>query len=185
MAQIRAPWGCHGILEFMKFSWMRVSGALLAGSYFIHAAFTPNEWHFIDYANLIFHEAGHTLFFFCGQFIQIAMGSGFQLLLPLSIACYFLFTDQRYSAAVCLMWVGQSAINVSGYAADALAMQLPLLGGDSSIHDWNYLLSTLHVLRAAPNIGAAFATVGFLLIVMGVALALYFSRVPSPIDAHV
>ena len=124
----------------------RIAGTILASAYFLHYAFTPTEWHAIDIVNLIFHEAGHTIFSFFGEFIHIAMGSGFQVLLPLSIAGYFFYTRQRYAGAITLMWVGQNLINVSVYAGDAISMNLPLLGGDSVIHDWNWLLSTLGIL---------------------------------------
>jgi hypothetical protein len=46
-----------------------------------------------------------------------------------------------------LFWVGQNLINISVYARDSIAMQLPLLGGGNVIHDWNYLLSTLNILK--------------------------------------
>lgn len=163
----------------MALSVTRVAGTVLAGWYFLRAAFTPRDWHFIDYANLIFHEAGHTIFFFLGEWVQILMGSGLQVLLPLGIALYFWYTEQRYSAAVCLMWVGQSLTNVSVYAADARVMQLPLLGGDSVVHDWNYLLSSVHLLRYSTDVGNMIQTFGFMLIVCGIVLALYFSRVSS------
>ena len=102
------------------------------------------------------------------------MGSGFQVLLPLSIAGYFFYTRQRFAGAITLMWVGQNLINVSVYAGDALVMQLPLLGGDSVIHDWNWLLSTLNVLRYTSQIAFIINGLGFLTIILGIALACVF-----------
>jgi hypothetical protein len=161
---------------YMKPPKIRMVGAALASIYFLHYALTPRDWHFIDAVNLIFHEAGHALFSFFGEFIHIAMGSGFQVLLPLSIALYFFYTDQRFSGALCLMWVGQNLINVSVYAGDAILMQLPLLGGDGVIHDWNYLLTTLHVLSSTPEVAATLYTAGILTILLGVALSFLFAR---------
>lgn len=149
--------------------------ATAASSYFLYYAATSAEWHFIDSVNLIFHEAGHTIFFFLGQFGTIAMGSGFQILLPLFIASYFFYTEQRLSGAVCLMWVGQNLINVSVYAGDAIAMRLPLLGGDSVIHDWNYMLSILHMLRWTPVVAMTLYALGIMLIGASIPLAFLFA----------
>ena len=154
---------------------MRLFGASIFSLYFINYILTAKQWHFIDTVNLIFHEAGHTIFSFFGEFIHIAMGSGFQVLLPLSIALYFFYTKQPFSGAVCLMWVGQNLINVSIYAGDAIVMQLPLLGGDAVIHDWNYLLSTLRVLNYTPEIAETIYVAGILTIFLGIILSFMFA----------
>lgn len=155
----------------MKTFYYRLCGTALASAYFLNVAFTPNDWHFIDNVNLIFHEAGHTIFSFFGEFIHIAMGSGFQVLLPLLISVYFFWTRQRFAAAICLLWVGQSLINVSIYARDAIVMQLPLLGGDGVIHDWHYLLTGLGMLNRTPQVAAFLSTLGFMVLVAGIVLA--------------
>ncbi len=160
----------------MKPLYVRMCGTVLAGAYFVHYALTPKDWHAIDFVNLIFHEAGHIIFFFFGEFIRIAMGSGLQVLLPLFIACYFFYTRQNFAGSITLMWVGQNIINVSVYAGDAVAMQLPLLGGDSVIHDWHYLLSTLGVLGWTPAIASALSTLGFFTILSGILLSCMFIR---------
>ncbi len=69
------------------------------------------------------------------------------------------------------MWVGQNLINVSVYAGDAIVMQLPLLGGEGSFHDWHYLLSTLGILSWTPEVAAMLDTLGVLTILAGIALA--------------
>jgi hypothetical protein len=153
----------------------RMLVAAAASTYFLYYASTSVEWHFIDSVNLIFHEAGHAIFFFLGQFGTIAMGSGFQILIPLLIASYFFYTEQRLSAAICLLWTGQNLINVSVYAGDAIAMRLPLLGGDSVIHDWSYMLSTLHVLSWTPAIAMTLYALGIMLIGCSIPLAFLFA----------
>ncbi len=161
----------------MKQYALRILGLAFAFAYFAHAAFTPSEWHFIDNVNLIFHEAGHTIFMFFGEFIHVLMGSGFQVLLPLSIALYFWYTGQRISSGITLMWAGQSLVNVSVYASDAVAMQLPLLGGDSVHHDWNYLLTATHLLSHTPQVASALYALGCLLIFGGALVgAVYLKR---------
>jgi hypothetical protein len=159
----------------MKDHTARIAGAAIASAYSIYYIVTAQEWHFIDTVNLIFHEAGHTIFSFFGEFIHVLMGSGFQALLPLSIALYFFYTGQRLSGAVCLMWVGQNLINVSIYAGDAIVQQLPLLGGDSVIHDWNYLLTSLHMLRWTSDVATTLYTLGVATIALGIILSFQFA----------
>lgn len=155
--------------------YFRVFSVALLCSYFWYYAKTYTEWHFIDNVNLIFHEAGHAIFFFVGEFLNIAAGSMFQITIPLFIASYFFVKGQRISSALCLLWVGQNLLNVSVYAGDSITMQLPLLGGDSVIHDWNYLLSTLNVLKYTPVIASTIYALGLIMIFTGTALALYFA----------
>ncbi len=159
----------------MKFLNARFVGALVIGVYLLYAALTPLEPHLIDAANLIFHEAGHTLFIFFGEFIHILMGSGFQVLLPLLIAIYFFWKGKYYEGAVCGMWVGENLVNVSVYAGDAIVMQLPLLGGDSVYHDWHYLLSSLHILAWTNTIATTLSTLGLTTILGCLVLACYFA----------
>lgn len=142
--------------------------------YFWHYIFTYTDWHFIDGVNLIFHEAGHTIFSFFGQFINILMGSGFQTLLPLCIVVYFFITQQKISGSLTLLWVGQNIMNVSVYVGDSIRMQLPLLGGDNVIHDWNYLLSTLHILKYTDTIAKVLYMSGIMIVTLGTILALYY-----------
>lgn len=144
--------------------YVRMTVGLCASLYFWYYASTYTEWHFIDSINLIFHEAGHTIFSFFGEFIHVLMGSGFQLLLPLGITFYFFYHKQYFSAALCLFWVGQNLLNISVYAGDALQMQLDLLGGDSSIHDWNYLLGEMGLLFHADNVASVIHALGIITI---------------------
>jgi hypothetical protein len=155
--------------------YFRTISIALVCTYFWYYARTYTEWHFIDNANLIFHEAGHAIFFFVSEFLNIAAGSVFQVALPLFIAIYFFIQGQRISSSLCLLWVGQNLLNVSVYAGDAIVTQLPLLGGDSVIHDWNYLLSTLDILKYTPKIAAAIYFIGIIFLVVGAVLSLYYS----------
>ena len=115
--------------------------AAIASLYFLWCAYDPSQWHLIDGVNLVIHEAGHLFFTPLGEFMMIAGGSLFQVIVPAVFVGYFWYHSKYYSAALVLFWVGQSILNVSVYAGDSLALQLPLLGGEDSIHDWNYLLS--------------------------------------------
>ena len=118
----------------------RLIVALVAGAYFLWAILHPQDWRLIDGVNLVIHEAGHLFFMPFGEFLMIAGGSLFQLIVPAAFAFYFYYHRKPYSCALVLLWLGESLLNVSVYAGDSVAMQLPLLGGNDSIHDWNYLL---------------------------------------------
>lgn len=107
---------------------------------------------FLHGVNLVFHEAGHVIFGFFGEFVGIAGGSLNQVLIPVLATVAFLRTRQYASAAVTLFWTGQSLADVAVYAADGRAMALPLLA-EGLIHDWNWLLGRLGLLGSAEPIG--------------------------------
>jgi len=149
--------------------------ALIASLYFAYYCFSSTEWHFIDNVNLLIHEAGHVIFIFFGEFMNILGGSLFQILFPLVFVIYFYRNRDYFSASLLLFWVGQNFINVSVYASDAILMQLPLLGGDSSIHDWNYLLQKLGVIRHTDVIGQSIYIIGVVVIVLAIYFSFYFA----------
>jgi len=107
---------------------------------------------FLHGVDLIFHEAGHVIFGFFGEFMGIAGGSLNQVLIPAVATLAFLRTRQYASAAVTLSWTGQSLADVAVYAADGRAMALPLLA-EGLIHDWNWILSRVGLLGSAETIG--------------------------------
>jgi hypothetical protein len=98
------------------------------------------HWDPLDDLNLAVHEAGHLVFSAFGETLTILGGSLFQVIVPAVFVGYFARTRQRYAASVTMAWVGVNLLNVSRYIGDARAQQLPLLGGEDSIHDWWYLL---------------------------------------------
>lgn len=134
--------------------------AAIAAAYFLWCAYDPYQWHLIDGVNLVIHEAGHLFFRPFGEFMMIAGGSLLQVIMPSLFVGYFWYHEKLYSAAMVLFWVGQSILNVSVYAGDALALELPLLGGQDSVHDWNYMLSSLNLLQATAKIGGTIRLLG-------------------------
>jgi hypothetical protein len=157
-------------------SWPRLLLACLAGLYFLWCAWDPAQWHLIDGVNLLIHEAGHMVFMPLGEFLMIAGGSLLQVIMPVSFVIYFARHEKPYSAALLLFWVGESLLNVSVYAGDSITMQLPLLGGQDSLHDWNYLLSSMGMLAATPKIAGLIRLTGTLVIVAGITWAIKVSR---------
>lgn len=140
----------------------------VATVYALYFAPTTSDWHFFDNVDLLIHEAGHVLFSPFGEFIQFLMGSGFQILFPLVFVAYFFRQRAYYSASFLLFWVAINIINVSVYVGDAQRMALPLLGGE---HDWNWLLSHMHVLAYTDAIARSVYAFGIALI----AVAAYLS----------
>ena len=140
--------------------------AVIATLYFSLCAYDPAQWHLIDGVNLVIHEAGHIIFSPFGEFMMIAGGSLFQVIMPALFVGYFWYNSKYYSASLVLFWVGESILNVSVYVGDSLALQLPLLGGQDSIHDWNYLLSSLNLLPATAKIAGAIRLFGTVVIAL-------------------
>ena len=70
--------------------------AIIAIAYFLWCAYDPSRWHLIDGVNLLIHEAGHFVFRPFGEFMTIAGGSLFQVLMPALFVCYFLFQTKFY-----------------------------------------------------------------------------------------
>ncbi|PYS98647.1 MAG: hypothetical protein DMF63_14745, partial [Acidobacteria bacterium] len=134
----------------MKPNYLKLIFAILFSIYFLWIARDPMLGSFLDLVDLPIHETGHLIFHPFGEFLGIAGGSLFQVILPAVFVGYFVWREQYYSAAIVLFWVGQSILNVWVYAADAVVMQLVLTSGftgsEGSFHDWNYLLTTTGLL---------------------------------------
>lgn len=154
--------------------------AALFGAYFLKCLFDGSNWHFIDGANLAIHEAGHVVFMPFGQFIYVLGGSLFQVMVPLFMVLYFYRTRQRYSGALTLFWVGESIVNVSIYARDAVVRQLPLITGDINSHDWHYLLSELGWLPHTELVADLIFSMGVGAILFAIAFSFYEAGVRLP-----
>ena len=109
---------------------------------------------FLHIVNLIFHEAGHVIFSFFGVFITSLGGTLMQLIIP--ITCMFVLlkkTKDPFGGSICFWWIGENFLDISVYMNDAERMWLPLIGGrfghssPYGVHDWNYILNELGILR--------------------------------------
>ena len=142
---------------------------ILISSYFgYQLVATYGAWIFLDNLNLLIHEAGHLIFLPFGRFMNMLGGSLFQILFPCIFLLYFIKRKEYFSASFIIFWIADNIINVSVYMRDAQVMQLLLLGGDNSIHDWNWLFSSMGVLSRTQQIGTTFFALGAICLVLSI-----------------
>lgn len=120
----------------------------------------------IDVVFVPVHEAGHLLFRLIGnQWIYIAAGTGMQLFAPFALAVYFAFQRHVTGTAFCAFFFFEQFLPIATYMADARAQALPLVTvGDSDyiIHDWNYLFTSLGVLKHDMQIATVVRALGWI-----------------------
>lgn len=166
----------------MRISYPKLIFAGLMAIYFFWVAFTPMQGSFLDFVDLPIHETGHLLFRPFGDFIMVAGGTLFQIIVPAVFVGYFVWNGKPYSASIVLFWVGQSLINVHIYAADAVKMQIVLTSGmtgsEGSFHDWNYMLTELGLINSTPTVAGIIRLLGTLVIVAATVGAVYYSLFP-------
>ena len=157
--------------------------AVRLGIYFLWIAYDPMQGSFLDNVDLPIHETGHLLFRPFGEFMMIAGGSLFQVVVPLIFAGYFVWNKSYYSTAIVLLWVGQSILNVWVYASDAVVMQLVLTSGftgsEGSFHDWNYLLDHTGLLGSTKSVAGIIRFIGTSTIIIAGAWSVYFSFIKT------
>jgi hypothetical protein len=157
----------------MTIDWKPVSKTALiigvgaAALFFVHAATDKSGFLILDHVNLPIHEAGHPLFGLLGGKIGVWGGTLMELLVPLLFAFYFLRRGETSGTAFCSFWFGENFLYISAYIADARALALPLVGGGE--HDWNLILSDLHLLQQDTMIGDIVRVLGWAIMVGSVA----------------
>jgi hypothetical protein len=130
---------------------------------------------FMHLVNLPFHEAGHIIFGFFGQFIMMLGGSLGQLLMPLTCFLVILFkTRDTFGASVVFWWLGESCMDLAPYINDARDLKIMLLGGVTGsevvdYHDWEFILRKLGWLRYDHALAQLTNTVGILLMLISFA----------------
>ena len=153
--------------------------AILASIYMLWIAYDPMQGSFLDNVDLPIHETGHLIFKLFGEFMMIAGGSLFQVSFPLIFVAYFVWQRSFYSAAIVMLWVGQSILNVWVYASDAVVMQLVLTSGftgsEGGFHDWNYLLEATGLLDSTKGVAKIIRFFGTLTVIFAGATAVYLS----------
>lgn len=148
---------------------------LIATSFQLY--FSADHWAFISGVNLIFHEAGHVLFAFFGQFIYVLGGTIGELMIPAVVAVHFYVKQQQFAFGFALWWLSTAFLSVGIYAADAKERQLPLITGDESTHDWLYLLLETNLIRYDDVIGGIFVGCSVLFLIFSLIIfTKYFKK---------
>lgn len=146
---------CHNV----EMKWVAVVKLLIGVSLAVNALsqiFKQETWWFIQNINLVFHEAGHVLFIFFGNFLYTLGGSLLEIIVPCLVTLHFARSRQFFSAAVTSWWMATAFLSVSIYASDAKSRLLPLITGDTATHDWYNLLHDLNLLEFADVFGYIF-----------------------------
>jgi hypothetical protein len=128
---------------------------------------------------LAIHELGHVLFGPFGEWLGVAGGSITQLAAP-AAAAWLLYRQRDYfGAAVGGAWLSMSLSNLAVYVADARAEALPLysLGGGDVIHDWHYLLGSVHLLAHDAQIASLVRVLAFAALALSVWLGAWLCMV--------
>ncbi|QDU68164.1 hypothetical protein [Engelhardtia mirabilis] len=118
----------------------------------------------IDGLNFGVHEFGHVLFGPLGMFMAILGGSLSQCLAPLIGVAMFLRQRDWFAVTFAIGWFGTNLFDVAVYVADARsqALQLVGLGAGEPIHDWNWLLAHMGLLRSDASLAGALRVGGWM-----------------------
>ena len=137
---------------------------------------------------LAIHELGHVLFAFLGEWLSVAGGSLTQLAAPAAVALILFRQRDYFGVAVGGAWLSMSLSNLAVYVADARAEELPLysLGGGDVVHDWNYLLGSVHLLPHDAHIAGIVRCAAVALLVASIWLGVWLCMVmarprPAPV----
>src|SRR5512143_2425442 len=95
-------------------NYLKASFTLLLAVYGIVLA-RSTEPGMIDNVDLVIHEAGHMLFGWFGEFLQVLGGTIGQLFVPIAFTVYFYLRKEFFSSSVTLFWIGQNLFNISVY----------------------------------------------------------------------
>jgi len=126
----------------------------------------------IDSISLIIHEAGHSIFRIFGiRFLTILGGTLMQLLIPGLLLFYAWIRRHKPGLQLSLAFLGYNLMDISVYAADASARQLPLIGNlPKTAHDWFNMLWQMGILQYDHAIGMVFFFfgVGVFILALGI-----------------
>ena len=109
----------------------------------------------ISSLNILFHEAGHWIFFVFGDFIHALGGTLGEVMIPGIVTGHFYWRNNILGQLFGWWWLSTAFYSISIYASDARAMVLPLIGGPGG-HDWFYMLGRLRLLDYDIFIGRIF-----------------------------
>ena len=132
------------------------------------------DWTF--FSGVIFgaHEFGHLFFAFLGEWMGIAGGSITQVLIPIGAAAVVWRSRDWFGIAVCGVFLATSLAELSWYIADARTemMDLVSFSPEGAVHDWNYLLGSMGLLRQDIAIGRFVRFVAWMVLLASAGLTL-------------
>lgn len=146
--------------------WTRVSrlgGAIVIALYILFLLYAWRDttgFLFLDYANLIIHEAGHPFFSWFGHTLMILGGTLGELIVPALCAAFFFYHRQTYGFTFSVFWFFENFLYIGTYMADARTLSLPLVNSDES--DWTILFSQWSILNYDQKIGHFTRGIGWL-----------------------
>lgn len=145
------------VMKVMKVKLIPQTLAVLGFTAYISKVYVAGEQDFwFQNINLVYHEAGHVLFYYFGSFMYILGGTIFEIMVPLSITIYFLWRKEYFGTFFAAWWLSTAFYSVGVYAADARSRVLPLITNDVNAHDWYNMLSRLDWLSYDHAIGQTF-----------------------------
>jgi hypothetical protein len=122
----------------------------------------------LDFANLLFHEAGHPIYGMLSERLAVYGGTMGQLTFPAILAVSFWRKREAVAFGAVVIWLFENFLNIARYMADARALALPLVGGGE--HDWNDIFFRWRVLSYDREIAAVTRAIGW----VGIAAAVGF-----------
>ena len=155
----------------------RLGGGIVLALYLLflfYAWRADSGFLFLDYANLVIHEAGHPFFSWGGHTLMILGGTLGELIVPLLCAIFFFFQRQTYGLAFSVFWFFENFLYIGTYMADARTLSLPIVNSDES--DWTILFEHWDVLASDQVIGRhtrQFGWLGMFAVVAWLAYRLY------------
>jgi hypothetical protein len=141
----------------------RIGGSVILTFYFLflfYAWRSDSGFLFLDFVNLVIHEAGHSFFSWGGHTLMILGGTLGELIVPLLCASFFFFNRQTYGLVFSLFWFFENFLYIGTYMADARTASLPLVNADES--DWTILFNQWGVLLYDQKIGHFTRLLGWL-----------------------
>src|SRR5215471_2276588 len=168
--------------------WTRVSRMGGGFSLAVYLLFFRYAWRdrsgflFLDFVNLMIHEAGHLFFAWGGHTIMLLGGTFGELLVPVLCAAFFWFYRQTYGLAFCAFWFFENFLYIGTYMADARTSALPLINSDES--DWTLLFGQWGILQHDQQIGHFMRTLGWLGMFAAVSWLVYRLYCDSRPESH-
>ncbi len=181
--ELLKKWWCSLLL--LPFVWF--------SSHQIYLALSENVFHLIRYNyffpynivyflifhfDLLVHEAGHGIFAISGnRFWTILGGSLYQVMFPMLFVGFCWYNRYWKGLQLSLAYAGFSWMSVAGYASDAEARQLPLIGNlGKEAHDWHNIMIHLGTMESYMNFATSFAIIGGLFYISALIVPLFFKE---------